>query len=398
MKARWEKTTLGVAFTTVTGGTPAKSNEGFYGDFMPLVKPPELCDSELDSAEDGLSEAGAAVARTAQLHSILVSCIGNLGKVGLNTIPVAFNQQINAIFPDEDKALPSFMFYQTLSCSFKEQLESLASGTTVPIVNKSKFNSIEIVLPPLPEQQRIVAILDEAFEAIAAARANAAQNRQNAKALFESYLQSVFSQRGDGWAEKPLGEMATFRNGVNFTKSSQGESIKILGVKDFQNYYWAPLNGLESIIPDGILPDSDTLQQNDIVFVRSNGNPELIGRCLLIGEVQERTTFSGFTIRARRFTEDVRPQYLCHFLKSSHVRRELVEGGKGANIRSLNQGALSRLRINFPVELSEQESIVEQLERMQSETQRLESLYQRKIDALDELKQSLLQQAFSGYL
>lgn len=85
-------------------------------------------------------------------------------------------------------------------------------------------------------------------------------------------------------------------------------------------------------------------------------------------------------------------------MKSSHVRKELVDGGNGANIRSLNQGALSRLRINFPAELSEQKHIIEQLEIMQSETQRLESLYQRKIEALDELKQSLLQQAFSGQL
>ncbi|MDM5092079.1 restriction endonuclease subunit S [Aeromonas rivipollensis] len=280
---------------------------------------------------------------------------------------------------------------------FFEQLDR-GNGATVDTLTIKKLQSVRIRLPPLAEQQRIVDILDEALEAIANTRANAEQNRQNVRALFESYLQSVFSQRGDGWTEKPLGEMATFRNGVNFTKSSQGEPINILGVKDFQDYYWAPLNSLDSIIPDGTLPDTDTLQQNDIVFVRSNGNPELIGRCLLIGEVQERITFSGFTIRARRFTEEVLPQYLCHFLKSSHIRRELVDGGNGANIRSLNQGALSRLRINFPVALSEQERIVEQLETMLSETQLLESLYQRKIAALDELKQSLLKQAFSGQL
>ncbi len=292
-----------------------------------------------------------------------------------------------------------YLYYFLLQESFREEgAKSMTGAVGHKRVAKEFLEAHRIPIPLLPEQQRIVAILDEAFEAIAAARANAEQNRQNARALFESYLQSVFSQRGDGWTEKPLGEMATFRNGVNFTKSSQGEPIKILGVKDFQDYYWAPLNSLDSIIPDGTLPDTDTLQQNDIVFVRSNGNPELIGRCLLIGEVQERTTFSGFTIRARRFTEEVLPQYLCHFLKSSHIRRELVDGGNGANIRSLNQGALSKLRINFPVALSEQERIVEQLETMQSETQHLESLYQRKMAALDELKQSLLQQAFSGQL
>lgn len=299
---------------------------------------------------------------------------------------------------DTAKICPEFFNYYSQSSEYLNAVDAETTGTTRKRISRSKLAQTLIPVPSFPEQQRIVGILDEAFEAISAARTNAEQNRQNARALFESYLQSVFSQRGDGWTEKPLGDMATFRNGVNFTKSSQGEPIKILGVKNFQDYYWAPLNSLDSIIPDGTLPDTDTLQQNDIVFVRSNGNPELIGRCLLIGEAQERITFSGFTIRARRFTEEVLPQYLCHFLKSSHIRRELVDGGNGANIRSLNQGALSRLRINFPVALSEQERIVEQLETMQSETQRLESLYQRKIAALDELKQSLLQQAFSGQL
>ena len=156
---RWVEKPLGDAFTTATGNTPPKNNADFYGDFMPLVKPPELCDSAFDSASDGLSEAGAAVARTLPSKSILVSCIGNLGKIGLNTVPVAFNQQINAILPDESHAIPEFMFFQVLSSAFKEQLEALASGTTVPIVNKSKFNSVKVVLPPLPRQKAIVAQL-----------------------------------------------------------------------------------------------------------------------------------------------------------------------------------------------------------------------------------------------
>ena len=126
---------------------------------MPLVKPPELRDEELASAADGLSKAGVAVARTLPANSIMVSCIGNLGKIGFNTVPVAFNQQINAILPDVSKAIPEFMFYQALSSPFKTQLEALASGTTVPIVNKSKFNSLKIVLPALSVQQSIVDLI-----------------------------------------------------------------------------------------------------------------------------------------------------------------------------------------------------------------------------------------------
>jgi len=160
----WVEKTLGDVFTTATGTTPPKNNADFYGDFMPLVKPPELCDEAFDSAPDGLSEAGAAVARTLPAKSILVSCIGNLGKIGLNTVPVAFNQQINAILPDESQAIPEFMFFQSLSPAFKSQLESLASGTTVPIVNKSKFNSVSVLLPSLPIQKSVVAQLSDLRE------------------------------------------------------------------------------------------------------------------------------------------------------------------------------------------------------------------------------------------
>ena len=155
----WVEYTLGDVFLTATGTTPPKNNAKFYGDFMPLAKPPELCDEPFDSAPDGLSKAGAAVARTLPAKSVLVSCIGNLGKIGLNIVPVAFNQQINAILPDEKRAIPEFMFFQSLSPAFKEQLESLASGTTVPIVNKSKFNSVRIVLPPLIIQKPVVSQL-----------------------------------------------------------------------------------------------------------------------------------------------------------------------------------------------------------------------------------------------
>ncbi|RFC34712.1 MAG: type I restriction enzyme, S subunit [Candidatus Nitrotoga sp. LAW] len=241
-------------------------------------------------------------------------------------------------------------------------LPSLAKGVK-PGINRNEVYALPVHVPPLPEQQRIVDILDEAFDGIAATKANAEKNLQNTRALFESHLQSVFKKRGEGWVEKTLGEMATFRNGINFNKSSKGEPIKILGVKNFRNCYWAPLDDFDSIIPDGTLADSDTLKQNDIVFVRSNGNPELIGRCLLVGEVSERAVHSGFTIRARLHTSEISPDYLCRFLKSNKARREMIDGGNGLNTKSLNQGTLSRLVIPFPY-AAEQSQIVDSLEEL----------------------------------
>lgn len=287
---------------------------------------------------------------------------------------------------------PRFVFHLLK----KFDLKRFATGAGVPTLNRNFIHSELVCIPPLPEQQRIVRILDEAFAGISTAKANAEKNLLNACALYESHRDALFTQR-KGWARKPLGDMATFRNGLNYTKSSKGEPVKIVGVRNFQNNYWAPLNDLDTITPDSSLSDSDTLQENDLVFVRSNGNPELIGRCMLIGAIGERTTHSGFTIRARLNTSEISPVYLCHFLKSNRARRIMIEGGNGVNIKSLNQGTLSDLVIPFPAG-TEQARIVQQLEALQSEVQRLESIYQQKLTALEELKKSLLEQAFTGKL
>ena len=307
---------------------------------------------------------------------------------------MATNQGCKGLVPKADLDCKYLYYYLA---SIVQLLNDLGTGATFKELSGGKLKEVPLPVPPLPEQHRIVAILDAAFDGIATAKANAEQNLQNARALFESHLQKVFTERGEGWRTVPLGEMAAFRNGINFTKSSKGTPIKILGVKDFQNHYWAPFEDFDSIIPDGVVPDSDTLIEGDIVFVRSNGNPDLIGRCLLIGKLPERTTHSGFTIKARLHSGEVMPAYLCQFLKSNSTRREMIDGGNGANIKSLNQGTLSRIVVPFPSR-AKQAEIVRRLESLQVETQRLESLYRQKLAALDELKKSLLHRAFSGAL
>jgi len=322
--------------------------------------------------------------------------IGKVGIVGALASPTTINSSL-LLIRSGPLILPKFLFRCLSSPYFQKIVNSRLNGATTPHLYQRDITEFPVILPTIPEQQRIVALIDEAFNDIANAKTKAEKNLQNSCALFESHLQSVFTERGKGWKIKSLGEMAAFRNGINFNKTSKGAPIRILGVKDFKNNYWAPLEALESIIPDGVVPDSDTLKKNDIIFVRSNGNPELIGRSLLVGDVTERTTHSGFTIKARLHTEELLPTYLCHFLKSGRARREMIDGGNGANIRSLNQGTLSRIAIPFP-SLAEQAQIVQRLESIQKETQRLESIYQQKLAALDELKQSLLHEAFSGNL
>src|SRR5205814_4974311 len=104
--------------------------------------------------------------------------------------------------------------------------------------------------------------------------------------------------------------------------------------------------------------------------VRSNGNIELIGRCILAGRVPEKVSHSGFTIRIRLSNGEVLPRYVCHFMKSASSRKRLTEGGTGTNIKSLNQGMLSALAIPFPP-IPAQKLLVEKLESLSEETQRL---------------------------
>ncbi|MFZ2968257.1 MAG: restriction endonuclease subunit S [Sulfuricurvum sp.] len=280
---------------------------------------------------------------------------------------------------------------------FHKYFEEVAVGATAKSLRLRHFQDLEISFPSLPEQQRIVAILDEAFSAIEGAKANAMKNLKNSKELFDSYLQSVFENRGEGWEEKRLGEIAAFRNGMNFTKASKGEIIKIVGVRDFKKSFWVPFGYLESVTIDGKLNEIDFLNEGDILAVRSNGNPELIGRTLLAGEVSEKVSHSGFTIRIRLNTKNVVPIYLCRYLKTQKTRKELVDSGNGVGIKSLNQGSLSSLLIPIPP-LSEQQTIVQKLDLLSTETKRLEAIYQQKIDNLEELKKSILQKAFNGEL
>jgi len=364
---------------------------------MPLVKPPELCDTTLEVAEDGLSESGAAVARTAPPNSILVSCIGNLGKIGLNTVPVAFNQQINAIFPNEGKAIPSFMFYQVLSCDFKDQLESLASGTTVPIVNKSKFNSIEVVLPPLPEQHRIVAILDEAFDGIATAKANAEKNLQNASALFESHLQAVFSQRVECWVanNKSLSELCELIVDCEHkTAPTQDEGIPSIRT---------PNIGKGKLLLDGVYRVSDEAykewtrraepQSGDLILAREApaGNvaviPENLKVCLGQRTVLIRPDYSVF-----------KSEFLALLLLQPGMQQKLLAHSRGATVQHVNMKDIRALHIESIPPISKQMEIISVVSNMTEESERLESIYQQKLTALDELKKSLLHQAFSGQL
>lgn len=151
------------------------------------------------------------------------------------------------------------------------------------------------------------------------------------------------------WDRGELGSLAEFRNGVNYTKDNFGKGIKIINVKDFQDYSVPNYIELDEINPDGVVSERNHLQENDIVFVRSNGNKELIGRSLMLLSLPpEPVTHSAFTIRARIISPKAFPRFFSYVLRSDLIRQVLSAQGNGTNISNLNQAILSQLQVPIP--------------------------------------------------
>jgi type I restriction enzyme S subunit len=254
-------------------------------------------------------------------------------------------------------------------------------------VSKEFIEDYPIPVPPLAEQQRIVGLLDEAFAGLATAKANAEKNLQNARALFESHLQSVFTQRGPGWVETALGEIGK----VSMCKRIFKEETTANGDIPF---YKIGTFGKE---PDAFIP-SQTYSKYRAKYSFPDKGAVLISAA---GTIGRRVRYDGepayFQDSNIVWIENNETQalndYLYHFYGACDWNST-----KGATIPRLYNDNLRRISIGFPKSLQEQHRIVAQLDVLSEETQRLARLYEQKLTALAALKKSLLHQAFTGQL
>ena len=305
------------------------------------------------------------------------------------------HQRAYAIHGFGGHLLGDYLFYYLEH--FHTYFQKVAVGATVKSLRQRHFENMPVTFPKrIAEQQRIVGILDQAFEAAAKAKSNAERNLANAKELFANAFDDLLAQRCQDAPMASLASIADFKNGLNFTRSSKGQVIKIVGVADFKNNFWTP-DELDEVQIEGSLSEAYELRDHDILVVRSNGNKELIGRCILARGVEGKTSHSGFTIRVRPHSDAVDSEYLTHFMKSSAVRKALVASGDGASISSLNQKALSSVMVPIPP-VCVQREIVNDLSVLGEKIGQMTLIMGQKSSAIDELRQSVLHQAFSGNL
>ena len=190
----WEMVKVSEIAKIETGTTPSKNNPDFYGNEFPFYKPTDLeAGNNVFKSKDGLTELGVKQARYVPEFSTLVTCIGaTIGKTGFIKTGGGFNQQINAIVPN-DAVNPLFVYYQTIGLSFQKQIIDNSSATTLPIINKSKFQILRMVLCNLNEQHQIVQEIESRLSVADKMEESIAQSLQQAEALRQSILKKAFS-------------------------------------------------------------------------------------------------------------------------------------------------------------------------------------------------------------
>lgn len=325
---------------------------------------------------------------------ILFTNRGEIGKIailGSDFKNANLNSQI-AWFRCLERIDNRFLFYFLSSPSMQNHYSVEKNGAALQQFTIRQINEIEIPLPTLQEQQCIIAILDEAFAAIAKAKVNAEQNLKNAKELFDCVLENILYDKK--WEVRELGEVCLKVEYGSSTKSTTKGKLPVLRMGNIQNnrFTW------DSLVYSDNEKDNKQylLKHNDVLFNRTN-SPELVGKTAIY-KSEMPAIFAGYLIRIHRKENLLDADYLNYYLNSKMAN----DYGKTVVISSVNQANINGTKLKtYPIPLptlKEQQNIVQQLDALSVETQKLEAIYTQKINDLEELKKSILQKAFSGEL
>jgi type I restriction enzyme S subunit len=322
--------------------------------------------------------------------------IGKLGIVGKLPSEVTINSSL-LLVRAQDSILPKYLYYILSSPYFQDIVKSRLMGATTPHLYQRDISEFPIYLPPFPEQQRIVAILEDVFAKLAIVAANAEKNLKNSRELFDSYVNSIFLKEGEGWLGKQLGDVVVSVNTGPFGSLLHKSDYVDNGVPIVN-----PINIIEGVIvPDASKTVSvDTIRRlnayklstNDIVVGRRGE----IGRCAVVRNEQA-GWLCGTGCFFIRTDQAVNADFLCHLLRSIVYSKKLERAATGTTMRNLSNIALQTFKISIPP-LFEQNRFEKLFNEISKETQRAADVYEQKLASLSAIKQSVLQKAFSGEL
>jgi len=301
---------------------------------------------------------------------------------------IGFGSSEYIVFRPKNETLSEYLFYILSSSKFRKRGKELMYGAVgLKRLSKDYVKNFIALFPPIEKQKQIVAILDKAFAAIDTAKANAEQNLQNAKELFESYLQNIFENKGDDWEEKTLGEVCSLYQGLAINAKTkhalvEKSNLPLLRIKDLKN------NTEVKFIDPNNYPANALVLEEDIIYTRT-GSLGLVFR----GRKGVLHNNSFKVVPNDSLSKD----FLFIWLQNPIFKSKIMSLAHKAAQPDITHKIFKIQKINIPP-LADQVIIVNKIDNLSTETIKLEAIYTQKIADLEEMKKSVLQKAFSGQL
>ncbi|MEP7137700.1 MAG: restriction endonuclease subunit S [Chloroflexota bacterium] len=402
MKKGWKIKKIGDICGLMTGGTPSRSKPEYFtnGKIRWLVSG-DIHQKEIFDCEGRITDEGAqnSSAKYLPVNSVLMALNGQgktRGTVALLRTKATCNQSLVSIYPkDVTELMPEFL-YHNLNGRYEEIRKITGDdnkdrrGLNMPLIR-----NIEIPIPPLPEQQQIVSLLDEAFESIAGAKVNAERNLVNARELFESVLESVFDNPHKGWKKTTIGDEISLFTGFPFKSNRYVEDgIRLIrGDNIIQgSLRWDDVkkwNKSEySEYSTYALQEGDLVLAMDRPWVKAGLKYAMISKSDLPSLLVQRTA-------CLRSGKNLINPFLRYIIRSQNFIKHILGVQTGIGVPHISGGQIKDFEFHLPP-LAEQRAIVARLDVLSGETKKLEGIYEQKIDALEELKKSVLGKAFEG--
>lgn len=387
MKDGWRNAKVGEVCTVIAGQSPDGSFYNKDGDGMAFYQ------GKKDFGEKFLGPPTTwtrQITRIAEAGDILMSVRAPVGPVNFATDQVCIGRGLAAIRVSHELDR-DFLFY-----FFKKHERELvgSDGAVFNSINKTEIENIAFPLPPIEEQRRIVAILDEAFACIDKAKANTEKNIQNARELFDSYLNNIFSNPSPDWETSTLEESNKFIDYRGKTPAKTESGVRLITAKNVKPGYLTQE-------PEEFIATSDYKswmtrgipQKGDILFTTE---APLANVAQL--DTDEKVAFAQRVIILQPNRQRVEDRFLKYQLLSRPAKEKILKHGSGATVQGIKAKLLKTIPIDFPVKVSDQKEIADRLDIMWDECWNAEDYQRLKIEELEKLKKSILQKAFSGEL
>ena len=404
----WCWTRVGEISQVVTGNTPSRKIPQYYGGDFPFFKPGDLdAGRHVYDAAEYLTEEGKAVSRTIPAQATMVCCIGSIGKCGFSEVAGATNQQINSIVPQID---PLYFYYYCNTEEFVDQLRSKASATTISIVNKSKIERCYTPIPPLSEQFRIAARIENLFGKLEAVRKTLQAVLDSCETRRAAILHKAFTgeltaqwrkEHGialESWTQKALSHVASLQTGLMKGKHYSSETVILpyLRVANVQDGF-LNLDEIKEIEVDKRQIERYMLSYGDVLFTEG-GDFDKLGRgTVWEGQIQNCLHQNHiFVIRPDK--NILNPYFLSYQAGSGYGKNYFLSCSKQTtNLASINSAQLK----NFPVlipPMAEQQEIVSIISSLIAKEQKVKEIAKLVLAQIDLVKKSILSRAFRGEL